>query len=43
MDLRRIGWGGMDWIDPAYNRDLWKALLSMAMNLRIPKKMLGNS
>jgi hypothetical protein len=23
MDLREIGWGGMDWIDLAQDRDQW--------------------
>jgi hypothetical protein len=26
MDLREIGWGGMDWIDLAEDKDQWKAL-----------------
>jgi hypothetical protein len=26
MDLREIGWGGMDWIDLAQDRDEWRAL-----------------
>jgi hypothetical protein len=33
MDLREIGWGGMDWIDLAQNRDQWRALVNMIMNL----------
>jgi hypothetical protein len=33
MDLREIGWGGMDWIDLAQDRDQWKALLNTVMNL----------
>jgi hypothetical protein len=36
MDLREIGWGGMDWTDLAEDRDLWKALANMVMNLRVP-------
>jgi hypothetical protein len=36
MDLREIGWGGMDWIDLAQNRDQWKALVNMVINLRVP-------
>jgi hypothetical protein len=35
MDLREIGWGGMDWIDLAQNRDQWRALLNTVMNLRV--------
>jgi hypothetical protein len=26
MDLTEIGWGGMDWIDQAQDRDQWRAL-----------------
>jgi hypothetical protein len=26
MDLREIGWDGMDWIDLAQDRDQWRAL-----------------
>jgi hypothetical protein len=28
MDFRNVGWGGMDWIDPAQDRDQWRALMS---------------
>jgi hypothetical protein len=36
MDLREIGWDGMDWIDLAQNMDQWRALVNMVMNLRDP-------
>jgi hypothetical protein len=36
MDLREIGWGGMDWIDLAQDRDQWRTLVNTVMNLRIP-------
>jgi hypothetical protein len=36
MDLREIGWDGMDWIDLAQDRDQWRALVSTVMNLRVP-------
>jgi hypothetical protein len=36
MDLRDIGWDGMDWIDLAQDRDQWRALVNMVMNLRVP-------
>jgi hypothetical protein len=36
MDLREIGWDGMDWIDMAQNRDQWKPLVGTVMNLRVP-------
>jgi hypothetical protein len=35
MDLREIGWGGMDWIDLAQDRDQWGALVNMVMNLQV--------
>jgi hypothetical protein len=36
MDLREIGWDGVDWIDLAQDRDQWRALVNMVMNLRGP-------
>jgi hypothetical protein len=36
MDLREIGWNGMDWIDQAQDRDQWRALVNTVMNLRVP-------
>jgi hypothetical protein len=33
MDLREIGWGGMDWTDLAENRVQWRALVNAVMNL----------
>jgi hypothetical protein len=35
MDLRRIGWGSVDWIQLAQDRDQWPALVNMVMNLRV--------
>jgi hypothetical protein len=35
MDLREIGWDGMDWIDLAQGRDQWRALVSKVINLRV--------
>jgi hypothetical protein len=35
-DLREIGWGGMDWINLAQDRDQWRALLNTIMGLRVP-------
>jgi hypothetical protein len=36
MDLREIGWGGMDWIELTRDRDWWMALVNMVMNLHAP-------
>jgi hypothetical protein len=36
MDLRDIGWDGMDWIDLAQDRDQWRVLVNTVMNLRVP-------
>jgi hypothetical protein len=36
MDLREIGWNGMDWIELAQDRDQWRALVHTVMNLRVP-------
>jgi hypothetical protein len=34
---KEIGWGGMDWIHVAQDRDQWRALLNMVMDLRVPQ------
>jgi hypothetical protein len=36
MDLREIGWDGVDGVDLAQDRDHWRALVNTVMNLRIP-------
>jgi hypothetical protein len=36
VNLREIGWGGMNWIDLAENRDKLRALVNTVMNLRLP-------
>jgi hypothetical protein len=36
IDLTEIGWGGMDWIDLAQDRDQWRAHVTTAMKLRVP-------
>jgi hypothetical protein len=36
MDLREIGWDGTHWIDLTHERDQWRALVNMVMNLRVP-------
>jgi hypothetical protein len=39
MDLREIGWGGMDWIELTQDKYLWRALVSTVMNLRVPENV----
>jgi hypothetical protein len=35
LDLEEIGWGGVEWIHPAQDRDRWRALVNAVMNLRV--------
>jgi hypothetical protein len=35
MDCRVIGWGGIDWIDLAQDRDQWTAFGNTVMNLQV--------
>jgi hypothetical protein len=35
MDFQDVGWGGMDWIDLAQDRDRWRALVNAIMKLRV--------
>jgi hypothetical protein len=36
MDLGGTGWGGVDWIDLAQDKDRWRALVIAVMNLQVP-------
>jgi hypothetical protein len=35
MDLRDIGWGSVNWIQLAQDRDRWQVLVNTAMNLQV--------
>jgi len=36
MDLQELGWGSMDWIDLAHDRNRWQALVNVVMNIPAP-------
>jgi hypothetical protein len=35
IDLREIGWGGVEWIHLAQDRDRWRTVVNAVMNLRV--------
>jgi hypothetical protein len=37
MDLREVGWGDVDWIGVAQDRNRWRALVNSVLNLRVPR------
>ena len=36
IDLQEVGCGSMDWIDLAFDRERWRALVNAVMKLRAP-------
>jgi hypothetical protein len=36
MDLGEVGWGDVDWIGLAEDRNRWRALVNSVLNLRVP-------
>jgi hypothetical protein len=36
MDLGEVGWGDVDWISLAQDRNKWRALVNSVLNLRVP-------
>jgi hypothetical protein len=36
MDLEELGWGDVDWIGLAKDRNRWRALVNSVLNLRVP-------
>jgi hypothetical protein len=35
MDLGELGWGDVDWIGLAQDRNRWRALVNSVLNLRV--------
>jgi hypothetical protein len=36
MDVREIGWEGVDWMNLTQDMDRWWALVNTVMNLQVP-------
>jgi hypothetical protein len=36
MDVREIGWEGVDWIHLAQDKDQWRALVNTVINVGVP-------
>jgi hypothetical protein len=36
IDLGEVGWGDVDWIGLAQDRNRWRAVLNSVLNLRVP-------
>jgi hypothetical protein len=35
IDVKEVGWGGMDWIGLVQDMEQWRALVNTVMNLRV--------
>ena len=36
MDKQEVGWGEVDWLELAQDRDRWRQLVNLVMNLPVP-------
>jgi hypothetical protein len=41
MDLQEVGWAGMDWIYHGQDRDRWKMLVNLVVNVLVASNV-GN-
>jgi hypothetical protein len=41
MDLVEVGWGDVDWIGLAQDRDRWRALVNSVLDLRFVGRKAG--
>jgi hypothetical protein len=37
MDLGEVGWGDVDWIGLAQDRNRWRAVVNSVLNFRVPR------
>jgi hypothetical protein len=42
MNLGEVGWGGVDWIGLAQDRDEWRDLVNAVMNLGFHKTLASS-
>jgi hypothetical protein len=43
MHLREVEWDGVNWIDIVQDRDRWRAIMKMILNIRVHKKLESSS
>jgi hypothetical protein len=36
MDFKEVGWGDVDWIGMDQERNRWRTLVNLVLNLRVP-------
>jgi hypothetical protein len=37
MNIQEVGYGSMEWIELTQDRDRWRKLVNVVMNLRVPE------